>query len=305
MKIKKDKHIARFAFLYALSLVALILTALSVGIISFQIINKSIIDTVNQYNGRYTAEALRFALSALLVSTPIFYFTTKDIHKNLFLGNLKGNSDIRKWFTYAILFVSSFVIAICLISTFNGFLNGELTNKFLLKILVAFIISVITFSFYLYDVRREKTEGEKDRIIKLYFWISLVLVIVSFTAGIFFIESPKEVRRQKIDSTLLNNISFISAEIHNYYHNTNSLPGDLKELIDYNNLSGINFYDPETKQIIDYKIINDKEYELCANFRTENIGYDQFQNREFYNEMKHEAGPYCFKKEIYLNVNLK
>ena len=52
---------AKYAFFYVLSLVALVFMTVSVGIIVFQIINKEIIDLINQYSGRYSDEAMKFA----------------------------------------------------------------------------------------------------------------------------------------------------------------------------------------------------------------------------------------------------
>jgi hypothetical protein len=279
--------------------------ALAVGMILFQIINKNIVDVVSQYSGRYVAESLRFGISALLISAPVFYFTANKIYKNLFSGNLKKDSAIRKWLSYLILLISSVVMTVWLMITVNSFLNGELTSKFILKALAAFSISAIVFSFYFYDIRREKVEGEKSKIMKIYFYASLLIVLAAFIVGILSIDSPREVRKQKIDQTLLNNISFVSREISNYYNNTNKLPENLDNLKEHNLLSGVNFYDPETKEKIEYKIISATEYELCTNFRASNEEYNQFKDREFYDEIKHGSGYICIKKNVYLWKNLK
>ena len=67
-----------------LSLVALVFMAVATGMIVFQIINKAIIDIINEYSGRYSSEALKFGISALIISAPIFYLTIRQINKNLF-----------------------------------------------------------------------------------------------------------------------------------------------------------------------------------------------------------------------------
>ena len=66
---------AKFAFFYLLSLVALIFMALSTGMIVFQIINKNLVDIINQYQGRFSDDALKFAISALIIPLPVIFQT--------------------------------------------------------------------------------------------------------------------------------------------------------------------------------------------------------------------------------------
>jgi len=75
---------AKIAFYYLLSLVALLFMSISVGIIVFQIINKNIFDALNRISD-VSQEPLKFAISALIISTPLFYVTMRQIFKNLLL----------------------------------------------------------------------------------------------------------------------------------------------------------------------------------------------------------------------------
>ncbi|MBD3247961.1 hypothetical protein GF382_01565, partial [Candidatus Falkowbacteria bacterium] len=51
---------AKFAFFYLLSLVGLVFTSISVGIIIFQFINKFIEDPADLYGGSFSNEAVKF-----------------------------------------------------------------------------------------------------------------------------------------------------------------------------------------------------------------------------------------------------
>ena len=51
MQTNNTNHPAKFAFFYMLGLVALVITALSTGMIIFQIINKTIADVLENYAG--------------------------------------------------------------------------------------------------------------------------------------------------------------------------------------------------------------------------------------------------------------
>src|SRR6056297_3280071 len=185
---------AKFAFFYLLSLVALLFMALSTGMVLFQIINKLIPETSGFYSGSYSSGAMKFGISALVVSIPIFYVLTARIHKNLYQGKLSVDSAIRRWLTYLILFVSSVVMIVWVIITINSFLDGELTLKFALKFLSVLAIAGTIFGFYFYDIKRDNVQGIKDPVIKSFFGGTLALVVIIFASGLFIMESPWQVR---------------------------------------------------------------------------------------------------------------
>src|SRR3989339_175203 len=139
----EKNNAAKFAFFYMLSLVSLIFTALSTGIIIFQFINKNITDVLSTTTTGFDSSALKFAISAVIIAAPIYFVLMSLINKNLFEGNLDKESGIRKWLTYFIIFISSVVMIGWLIGTVNFFLDGELTIKFILKSITAILFSEI------------------------------------------------------------------------------------------------------------------------------------------------------------------
>src|SRR3989339_593834 len=101
----EKNNAAKFAFFYMLSLVSLIFTALSTGIIIFQFINKNITDVLSTTTTGFDSSALKFAISAVIIAAPIYFVLMSLINKNLFEGNLDKESGIRKWLTYFIIFM--------------------------------------------------------------------------------------------------------------------------------------------------------------------------------------------------------
>ena len=299
METIQANNAAKFAFFYLLSLVALVFTALAAGMIIFQIINKNIIDIINDYSGRFSQEALKFAISSLVIAAPIFFITMRQIYKNLFSGVLAKNSGIRRWLTYFILLVSSIVMIGWLIGTLNNFLDGDLTMHFLLKSLTALSISALIFSFFLYDIKREEVANKKDKIIKIYFYGSLALVIIVFTASLFLLESPRQTRDRKIDNLIVNDFEQIDNAVNNYFSQNNKLPESLEGLAEeIIFISDEDIHGPVSKEIYEYKRLEDKKYELCAVFRTSNKDSDN--QRDFYSKEQwpHEAGKDCIKKTL-------
>lgn len=294
---------AKFAFFYMLSLVALIFMALSVGMIVFQIINKNIVDAINQYSGSYSPSALKFAISALIISAPIFYFTIRQIFKNLIAGTLPKDSAIRRWLTYFILLVASVVMIGWLIGTINSFLGGELTTKFILKAITAILISAVIFTFYFYDIKREEVGGKNDKIILAYFYGSLAIIIIAFAASLFFVESPTETRNRRLDNAILDRFERLDGVIQAYYQDKDALPNDLDILLaDYSYLTNDDLNDPTNNTAFDYKISSSNSYQLCASFRTSNKDKNIEDNNYYQERWPHEAGYQCLKQTA-KNIN--
>ncbi len=289
----------KYAFLYMLSLVSLGFTGFSVGMIVFQIINKYIPDAINQFRYSFDPEALRFAVSALIVAAPVFFVVNYFIHKNLFKGALAEDSKVRKVLNYFILLISSIVILGWFIGLVNIFLGGELTLKFGLKALTSIIISGLIFSFYLYDIRRRNILGVKDGIIRTYFFVSLIIVLIVLPSALIFGESPMEARDRKLDQAVLNNFNMINDGINQYYSSNEKLPEDLSVLSEkIKFITSETVTDPETKTNYEYSVLSETDFELCANFRTSNLDDDN-SRYEYYREIwPHEKGNQCIEKSI-------
>src|SRR3989339_722710 len=266
---------AKYAFLYLLSLVALVFMSISVGIIVFQIINKQIVDIINDYVVNYNDGMMKFAISAIIVSTPIFYLTSRQIYKNLFAGTLDKDAGVRKWLTYFILLVSIVVMIGFLIATINSFLGGDLTTKFILKTLTALIIAGTVFSFYFYDIRRDIVEGKKDKVIKFYTWISLAVVLVVFVFSWFSVDSPAATRSKKIDQEVINDLYEVNSAVMNYYTLNEKMPDNLEVLINNSEgtykLSTQAAQQPSNGQYYSYQVTAEDEYKICADFLTSNL----------------------------------
>jgi len=294
-----NSQAAKFAFFYMLSLVALVFTALSTGMIIFQIINKLIPDVPGFFQGSFSDSSLKYAISQMIIAAPIFFLTMRQIHKYLFSGELDNNSGIRKWLTYFMLFVSSVVLIGWLIGTLNSFMQGELTTKFLLKAITAIGISATVFSYFLYDIKRKEVKGVRDQRIKIFLIGSLTLVVAALIGSLFVVESPSDARNRKLDSMVINNFSEIDNAVNTYYAENNKLPDSLAVLQEeFSYLRDDDLKDPATGSSYEYKVSDDKTYELCATFRT--VSADE-KSREYYfdDRWQHEAGEQCLTQTVH------
>lgn len=151
---------AREAFLYLLMFLSLYITAFSLGMLLFSIINISISDVAFTYDYTYdsTRESMRSAISALIIAFPLFAWMSSLINRRQEKNPNARSSKIRKWLTYITLFVAAIIIVSSLITLVYNLLSGEITTRFILKVLTVLGITGGIFGFYLWDLRREEKE---------------------------------------------------------------------------------------------------------------------------------------------------
>lgn len=301
-------HNPKYAFYYILSLVALIFVAISSAIIVFQIIDKSVFDALAYYGSYSNQSALRFGISALLISAPIFFLCVNLINNGLKKGEIDKESPLRNWLTYFILAVSAVVILGSLVGIINAFLSGEMTLKSILQLITVIIIASLVFSFYLYDIRRNKI-SKKDKAMKIFFFSSVSLVVIIFVSAWFFVESPKMARERKIDEKIMNNIHSLESYINSYYEKEERLPEDLSEVNSVAEVVNFNQFliNPVSGEKIEYKKMGERDFELCANFRTDSYESERNEVYPIYigdGSKVYVKGWNCFKGNLWSEEKL-
>jgi hypothetical protein len=293
---------ARHTFYYLLALFTLCFTALGVGQILFQIINSLLPETVYSYDTAFDDEILRFGITAVVISAPIFYLCTRAVNRELANGKLDLHSLVRKWLTYLILLLSSVTIIVDLMVAFYSFLSGELTTKFILKAVVILGIAAMVFFYYLYDIGREKFIADDPRI-KMYRNIFAVVLVLSLALGFYFNTSPAAVRAEKEDNERVNRLSSIHYQLQEYLREESAMPANLEAIEDQ--LYDGDITDPVSDEPFTYTATGENTYSICATF--------EFSNREREDNMRywrdpdwlHDAGKYCFDKTLDTPVKLR
>ena len=150
----------REAFLYLVLFATLYLSAWHLGSLLFDLINAAIPDPADSaYADGMRDHSMRFSVASLVIAFPIYLFVARLLSRELAANPVKRLSAVRRWLTYLTLFLAVTVLVCDLIALVYNLLGGDLTLRFVLKVLVVGAIAGAVFGFYLSDLRREERQA--------------------------------------------------------------------------------------------------------------------------------------------------
>jgi hypothetical protein len=147
---------ARDAFVYLVMFTTLYLSAFNLGQLVFELIDRALPDPAAPAYELTILHALRWSIASLIVAVPVFLYTSWLTARATQADPTKRSSRIKRQLTYLTLFIASCLLIGDVTSLIYSFLGGELTTRFLLKVLTIGTIAGTAFWYYLNDVRDEK-----------------------------------------------------------------------------------------------------------------------------------------------------
>ena len=150
----------REAFLYLVLFATLYLSAYQLGSLLFDLINRFLPDAADPaYAVRSAAHSMRWSVASLVIAFPVFLFVARHLGQDMARNPARRLSAVRRWLTYLTLFLAATILIGDLITLVYNLLGGELSLRFVLKVLVAGVISGAIFAWYLADLRNEEREA--------------------------------------------------------------------------------------------------------------------------------------------------
>jgi len=295
----KDVGSARDAFFHLLAFTTLYATVISLIVLAFQYIGKALPDPAEgmiYYDG--SSSAIRWAMASIIVAFPIFLFLSRILYREAQRHPEKLASGVRRWLTYLTLFITAMVLIGDIVTLLFYFLEGELSVRFIMKVLALLVLTGLPFTYYLLTLRMDPGEYVRSPMHLRFRWISIVLVVASFITGFFTVGSPMTGRDQRFDDLRIQQLRQIQSEIHNYVYDFTQptptrirpLPETLEPVASNVTYQRLSLHDPETGVPYEY-IVQGNRYSLCAIFAlARNLDYDIFWN--------HPAGQHCFEFDI-------
>lgn len=152
---------AKDAFLYLIAFSMLATWTFALGSILFMLIDRWIKDPLSPpyYYGYYQ---MADSLACVIVAFPVYIFTMRYILREVRLHPDKLDSAVRKWLTYIALLIAAGVVVGDLISFLTYFLRGELTSRFVAKVIVVLAISGGIFWYYFGSLQGKARVGGKQ-----------------------------------------------------------------------------------------------------------------------------------------------
>ncbi len=151
---------AREAFLYLVLFTTLYVAAWHLGSLLFDLINRAFPDpTDNSSTLVRVRESIRWSTASIIIAFPVYLYVARFLARDLARSPIKRLSAVRRWLTYLTLFIAATVLICDMITLVYNALGGDFTLRFLLKVLVAAIISGTIFGYYLRDLRHEEQES--------------------------------------------------------------------------------------------------------------------------------------------------
>lgn len=147
----------RDAFTYLVLFTTLYVVAFHLGRVLFIFVDRAFPDPTVAAPPEFTRAALRFSAAALVVAGPVFLYVSSVAARDT--RRSRAMSPVRRWLTYLTLFVAACVLLGDVTTLIYNVLGGELTTRFVLKVLVVGGIAGAVFGYYFGDLREDEREG--------------------------------------------------------------------------------------------------------------------------------------------------
>jgi len=275
--------------------------------LSFSIINYYFPDVLA---GSFYANSVAWPISLLVVLVPTLYVIEWYIEKDIKSNQDKKELWVRRWRIFVTMFLTVALIVGDLITLINTYLNGEISARFVYKVLVILVISASVLMYYFFSLNEDMkwSKCSKNTIP----WFGILISLIAIITGFVIVGSPTKQRNIRFDNQRIGDLQNIQWQVVGYWQQKNKLPGNLDALIDP--ISGTSIpNDPETKLPYKYTVTNNNSFKICASFalpvqntdgRGEYYGSSRYDIAMSYpsfgvdENWKHEAGETCFDRKI-------
>lgn len=288
----EDRGGAREAFFHLLAFVTLYASVISVLVLLFDYLNRLFPDAAFDYAyyGDDTS-MIRWFIATLLVAFPVFAWMSSIIAKDLAANPERAWSPVRRWLTYLTLFVTAGVLVGDGITLLFYLLEGEITIRFLLKVVVVLVVAGAAFGYYFLALKTSPKDPKTARLNTSFGIGAAALVLVTVVWGMFFAGTPFAQRARRLDDVRVNHLRTIQQEVYNIVYEgenryrpepftrlPNPLPATLADVVANAEYTKPIINDPETGAEYRYEI-DGTTFRLCATFTTvRDQTYDIFWN---------------------------
>lgn len=226
MEHTKHKLTAIDFFLLLGILIALITTFVSGISLLWKGLERLIPDVTAGYYS--ISSGVQNALAFFIVGVIVLY-VLEIIQKNRIVKDKSRLAiPLRKWMLLSVLFILGLVILGDLIAVIRYFLSGEITTRFIAKVLSLFMLSSIVFIYYFHVLTWDTQWSRNSR--RAFSWLGLAVAVLILIFGFYLIGSPKMQRNIRIDQERENTVQSLNYSVINYWQRLGVMPATLEDL---------------------------------------------------------------------------
>lgn len=287
-------------FLWAGAMIALYSSVFAFIALLFQYINYAYPDPLAYtYYADPFSGGIRFAMATLIVMVPVAVILMRFIRRDIQEEHAKADLWIRRWALVLTIFIAGLAVVGDLITLINYFLGGDITMRFVLKVIALLLVASAVFLHFLADFRGywNKNPG-KASFVGVGAGIAVIIAIV---AGFLIMGSPSQVRLYRFDAQKVSDLQSIQWQIVNYYQQKEMIPNSLADIEDP--LSGWMLPKDPQGQPYRYEKTGNLTFKLCATFNADSSAAEasQAMPREYGSldgNFSHGTGEECFDRTI-------
>jgi len=284
---------ARDAFFYLLIFSTLATWTFGLGSLAFTLIDGWFADPLFAETYQYSTYAIASALACILIAFPIYLLLSQVVNRDVRQHAEKMNSAVRKWLTYLALAIAASVFIGDLITALTYLLRGEITSRFLAKVLVVLLISGGVFFYYFEGFGRSEDSAAPGKAGKGKWMaaLSASAVLVMAILGFSRLGAPRTQRVLRADEKRVQELYQISQQI--YFHWASQRSSNPKLPAHLDQLQGVALADPVTREAYEYHPKDGSRYELCATFLMSSEQNEAASSRT--DMWAHPSGRHCFQ----------
>ncbi len=259
--------------------VALMVSTIGFLNLIFETLEHAFPDVLNasyQYGySSYTFDGVRTALAIVIIAFPVFFALGRLWRKYIAHGLTHGDEILKKWVLYGLIFLITLTAFIDLIVLVRYFVSGEITIRFVLKVLAVIVVCSLLGSYYIDLLKKGKWN-----VAKYIPAVAILVVLAGIVYSFSIIGSPTAQRELRLDQRRIEDLQNIQYQVINYWQQKEKLPESMSELVDPLQSWGQIPVDPEFEKgtVYEYRKTADMTFELCATFsRDIPVGWQENQ----------------------------
>ena len=290
-------------FINLLAVIALYISVYSAIRLLFQFINLALPDPLDRQTFFYvqsdSRDPIRYAVSMLIVFFPVYWWAWRSIETDLAANPAKRRLWIRTCPIYLTLFLAGLMALGDIACLIYYFMSGDLTSRFVLKVVAVLLVAGAVLFFYRDALRREP--GPLPVAIRAFAYTTAALSAAMVIYGFILAGPPTRAHLAHLDQQRLRDLDSVEQKIVTYWQDKGELPATLDQLRD--DLDGYSpERDPASGHSYGYSKTGATSFDLCADFALKDsdaarsmIRYPQMGTSTAWN---HEAGHYCFQRTV-------